>query len=93
MTTIKASSKRGQDYLAAYNRSRKTSLRDCYASFSTEKSRAERDLRIIMNETGGEDFRILSASRFFFTCGWRTADGDLRVETVSHTYIIKEDEK
>ena len=93
MITIKASTKRGQDFLAAYRRSTKTSLRDCYASFSTEKARAERDCKAKMNETGGEGYRILSHNQNVFTCGWKTADGDLRVETHCNTYIVKEDEQ
>ena len=93
MITIKASTKRGQDFLAAYRRSTKTSLRDCYASFSTEKSRAEHDCKETMKKTGGEGYRILSHNQNVFTCGWITPEGDLRVETHCNTYIVKEDEQ
>ena len=92
MKTIKASSQKRQMYLDAYRRaSGRTSLRDCYRTYSTEKARAERDLRKEMNETGGDGFRILSASRFFFTCGWKTSDGDLRVETFSNSFLVIDD--
>ena len=88
MKKIRSTSQRGQMYLEAYRRSNNSRLSDCYGRYSTEKGRAERDLIREMNETGGSGFKILSHSHFFFTCGWITADGDLRVETVSNSFLI-----
>lgn len=88
MTTMKSTSKKAQYYIQGYRRSRKTRLSDCYGRYSTLKARAEWALREEMKLTGGEDFRITSHSQNFFTCGWTTAEGNLRIETVSHSYLI-----
>ena len=88
MITIKASTKRGSDFLAAYYRSRDTRLSDVYGRYSTEKSRAEADCKKTMLETGGSGYRILSHNSNVFTCGWITKDGNLRVETACNTYLV-----
>ena len=88
MKTINSTTKKGQNFIESYNRSRATSLSDCYGRFSTEKSRAERDCRRWMDDENGEDFRIISFNTFGFTCGWMTADG-LRVETACNSYLVK----
>ena len=88
MITIKASTKRGSDFLAAYYRSRDTRLSDVYGRYSTEKARAERDCLDTMRETGWSGYRILSHNQSYFTVGWITKDGNLRVETASNTYLV-----
>jgi hypothetical protein len=88
MKTINANTKAAARFFDAYNRSRNTSLWDCYASYSTAKACAERECRAKMYDEGGEDFRILSYNTFGFSCGWMVGD-TLRVETPSYSYIIK----
>lgn len=88
MTTMKSTSQKAQYYIQGYRHSKYDRLADCYGTYSTAKARAEKDLLEQMRETGGEDFRIISHCRMFFTCGWRTADGNLRVETPSNSYLI-----
>ena len=90
MTTIKASTQRGQRFLDAYRRSHNTTLGDCYGSYSTDKARADRDCRDTMLRTGGSGYRILSYNQNVFTCGWITKEGDLRVETHCNTYLVTE---
>lgn len=90
MITIRATTKKGQDFLDAYRRSRNTRLSDCYGRYSTDKARADRECREKMIKTGGEGYRILSYNQNVFTCGWRTTDGNLQVETHCNTYLVTE---
>ena len=41
-----------------------------------------------MRETGWSGYRILSHNQSYFTVGWITKDGNLRVETASNTYLV-----
>lgn len=88
MTTMKSTSKKAQYYIQGYRRSYDSRLSDVYGTYSTAKARAEKELREQMLATGGEDFRIISHCCTFFTCGWKTAEGNLRVETPSNSYLI-----
>lgn len=88
MTTMKSTTQKAQQYIQGYRRSYHDRLADCYGRYSSEKARIERELLDTMKKEGGHGFRIISFCRMFFTCGWMTADGNLRVETPAHSYII-----
>lgn len=88
MTTMKSTSKKAQHYIQGYRRSNKTRLSECYGSYSAEKGRAQIACLAVMSNTGGKDFRIVSHCPNFFTCGWTTAEGNLRIETASNSYLI-----
>lgn len=89
MRVLNSSSVRGAAFVDAYKNSRVSSLAAAYKSgrYSSEKETAQNDCISKMRSEGGENFRILSAGRFFFSCGWMTAAG-LRVETVSNSYLV-----
>lgn len=87
MQTIKATTKRGQSFVNAYNRSYYYSLRDCYNSYSCAKACAENDCISWMRQESGRGFKILSFNAFGFTCGWITDNG-LRIETPTNSYLI-----
>ena len=88
METIKSTTKRGENFVNAYNRSANYCLMDCYGRYSTEKARAERDCRQKAENEGGNGFKIISFNTFGFTCGWLVPDG-LRVETACGSYLVK----
>lgn len=87
MKTMNATTKAAARFIDAYRRSYRTSLWDCYESFSSAKACAERECRAKMYDEGGEDFRILSFNTFGFTCGWMVGD-TLRVETPCNSFRI-----
>ena len=88
MQTINANTKRGAALVAAYNRSSKYSLRDCYGRYSNAKAAAENDCRRWCSQENGYGFKIISYNSVRFTAAWRTADG-LRVETPCNSFIVK----
>ena len=88
MKPMKSTSQKAQQYIQGYRRSYHDRLADCYGTYSYAKGRAQAELLEQMNNTGGHGFRIISFCRMFFTCGWMTADGNLRVETPSYSYLI-----
>lgn len=88
MKTVNKNTKKGQAFIAMYNRATATSIRECYSSYSWAKARAE-ILRIgEMVKEGGDNYRILSYNTMQFTCGWITPAG-LRIETANNSYIVK----
>ena len=87
MKAINANTIKGQNFINAYNRSSDRDLFDVYGRYSAEKGRADKDCRRKMIEEGGEDYRIISANTFAFSCAWRTPAG-LRVETSVNSYLV-----
>lgn len=89
METIKANTKKAENYWFKYNHSKYGRLSECYGRMSTNKAIAERDCIKWMLEEGGKDFRIMSYNCNFFTCGWINPDGSLRVETPSNSLRVE----
>ena len=89
MKTIKATTKKGRDYIARYNRTTETSLHDCYKNPSTAKTRADYFCRQQAANENGNGYKIISFNTFGFSCAWRIASG-LRIETPSNSYLIAE---
>jgi len=87
MQHINANTKAGSRYFNAYNRSQRTSLAQCYETYSSAKGQAEFLCKLTMKREAGEGFRILSFNTFGFTCGWITPEG-LRVETPQKSLLI-----
>ena len=73
------SERRKDAFRASYKSARKTELRQCYASWSSDKQKAYEYQRRLCYDLDGFDFRILSASRFFFTVGFLYPDPETGV--------------
>lgn len=65
METIKATTKRGLNYINAFKASTATELSNVYSRPSWEKQRAYKWCREQMAKEGGRCFRVISAGCFF----------------------------
>lgn len=88
MKTINKNTKTGKRFINAYNRSRKSSIYECYCNPSTAKTRAEYLCRDMMGRENGNGYKITGYNCMQFTAGWQTAEG-LRIETACNSYLIK----
>ena len=89
MKTINNNTKKAQAYINAYNRSDIYSLNQAYGRPSTEKTRADYNCRMMMQEEGGHGYKIIGYCRNFFTVAW-IAGNALRIETAYNSFIIPE---
>ena len=87
MKTINNNTKQAERYIDAYNRSDISSLNQAYGKPSTEKTRADYNCRVMMENEGGHGYRIIAHSRNFFTVAW-IAGNALRVETACNSFVI-----
>ena len=87
MKTIKATTKQGQRFLAAYANATSTSVKDYYKSASSAKISAENSILRAIGEAFKHTYRVLSGNSFFFSAAYQTDEG-LVVETRANTYII-----
>lgn len=87
MKTINNNTKKAQTYIDAYNHSDIYSLNQVYGKPSAEKTRADYECRIMMENEGGHGYRIIAHSRNFFTVAWIAGDA-LRIETACDSFII-----
>lgn len=88
---MKISESRKNAFRAAYKTAWKTELRECYASWSYEKQKAYDYQRRLCYDSDGYDFRILSATGWFFSVGYLFPDRNtgvimLHVATGRNTY-------
>ena len=87
----KLSNARKDAFRASYKSAWKTELRECYASWSTDKQKAYDYQRRLCYDSDGFDFRIISATVCFFSVGFLYPDPDtgvlmLHVATGKNTY-------
>ena len=87
MKTINNNTKQARHYINAYNRSEIYSLNQAYGKPSTEKTRADYNCRMMMQEEGGHNYKIIGYNRSFFTVAW-IAGNALRIETAYNSFII-----
>ena len=87
MKTINNSTKQAERYINAYNRSSMYDLQDAYANPSTAKTRADYNCRMMMQNEGGHNYKIIGYNCNFFTVAW-IAGKDLRIETAANSFII-----
>ena len=87
MKTINNNTKKAQAFINAYNRSSIFTLREAYANPSTDKTRADYNCRIMMQEEGGHGYKIISHSPYIFTVAWITGNA-LRIETACNSFVI-----
>ena len=89
MKTINNNTKQAERYINAYNRSSMYDLQDAYANPSTEKTRADYNCRMMMQEEGGHGYKIISYNTFQFSAAW-IAGNALRIETAYNSFVIPE---
>ena len=89
MKTINNNTKKAQAYINAYNRSDIYSLNQAYGKPSTEKTRADYNCRMMMQNEGGHGYKIISYNTFQFSVAWIAGDS-LRVETFANSFEIPE---
>ena len=87
MKTINNNTKQAERYINAYNRSDIFTLREAYANPSTEKTKADYNCRMMMQEEGGHGYKIIGYNCSFFTVAW-IAGKDLRIETACNSFVI-----
>ena len=87
MKRIKEESKKGQAFLARYERATAESVKQFYGRPSADKIRIEQRLRLVMQDEKGKGFKIIGGNTFYFTAAWLVSNG-LRVETVGSSYIL-----
>lgn len=87
MKRIKKESKKGQAFLAHYERATAESVEQFYKNPSANKIRIERDLRLRMQREKGRGFKIICGNCCLFTAAWLVPNG-LRVETRYESYIL-----
>ena len=87
MKTINNTTKQAERYINAYNRSIIFDLREEYANPSTEKTRADYNCRMMMQQEGGHGYKIIGYNCNFFTVAW-IAGNALRIETAYNSFII-----
>lgn len=80
----------------AYNNSTATTLRDVYGRYSQAKEDAYRYCRYLMLEKDGWDFRIIGATVYLFTAGFKFKDENgktcLMYITKANNRVIKLEE-
>lgn len=89
MKKISIKSKQAQNWLAAYNASKYSSVEQAYANPSNKKIEADRECWKRCQREYGFNYKIISANRNYFTAAWMVYGENLRVETVNNSYIIK----
>lgn len=90
---VKGSTKKGQALLEKAKVNLGTKLSDVYGRYSKAKEEAMDDCKRWCDETGGDNFRIISHCINNFSVAWEYNDpetGELmtRIETANNTYII-----
>ena len=89
MKTINNNTKKAQAYINAYNSSNIYSLNQAYGRPSTEKTRADYNCRMMMENEGGHGYKIISYNTFQFSAAWIAGDA-LRIETACNSFVIPE---
>lgn len=89
MKYLNKETKQAQSYIQAYKMATKTHLYQCYVNYSIHKENAFNWCIDEMRKVNGFDGRILSYNCMQFTYAFRV-NNDLRIETKSYTYYIKD---
>ena len=92
MTILSANSKRGQQFVEAYDKSTKHTLKDAYTKPSKAKQEAFKRCQAVCERENGDRLRVISAGRQFFTVAFEVQNSqgatELRVITKEHDYLI-----
>ena len=87
MTTIKATTKKGETMLNNARVNQGTELREIYSSYSTAKAQALENCKALCHKENGYNFRIISHNCNTFSVAWETESGT-RIETAYNSYLI-----
>lgn len=88
MTTIKASTKKGQTMLNNAKNHEGVYLWQVYGNASRAKENAWEWCFEQFTKENGRNFRIISHNTFAFSVAWETEEGT-RIETANNSYLIK----
>ena len=88
-TKLNKTTKKAESWINAYNNSSCSSVSDFYTKADNKKSiESAIKTRLIDNNLIG--YKVISGNKFYFTCGYMTADQKtLFVETSAHIYEIE----
>ena len=93
MATLNKNTKKAKQYINNYNKSNKTTLRDCFKSWSNEKENIFNEyIAKCYNEDGGSNFKIASYNHNVVVFGYIVEKDDkkyLYYITPSNDYIIE----
>ena len=92
MTTIKLNktTKRAEKWIREYLNSNCSSVSDFYGSGVYNKACIEHTIKTRLNIDHLIGYKVINGNRFYFTCGYMTADKKtLFVETASNIYEIE----
>lgn len=87
MTTVKATTKKGQALVNSAKHSRGFYLDEVYKSYSQAKRNAWAWCLARCEEEEGSNFRIISANSQTFSVAWNSPKG-VRIETAYNSYLI-----
>ena len=87
MTTIKATTKKGENMLNRANNNEGYTLYDVYTTVSQAKRNAYDYCLALCAKENGYNFRIISHNTFSFSVAWETEKGT-RIETSSNSYLV-----
>lgn len=88
MKTISIHSKKGVQYINAYERSKDTELTHVYKKCSYNKEQAYAECRTHAERNGAENMRIIYHNCHFFSCAAKSNEG-LIVYTPNTNYLVK----
>ena len=89
MITVKSTSKKGQNFLSAYQSATSRSVKEYYKTASSAKISAENSILRAIGEAFRNTYRVISGNTVFFTAAYKSADG-LVVKTPVNSYLIVE---
>ena len=89
MKRVKATTKKGQHFLSAYQSATSRSVREYYKTASYAKVSAENSILRAIGEAFKHTYRVISGNTCFFTAAYQTDEG-LVVETPGNSYLIVE---
>ena len=88
MKRVKATTKKGQHFISAYQSATSRSVKEYYKKASSAKIIAENSILRAIGEFK-HTYRVISGNTSFFTAAYQTAEG-LVVETPVSSYLIVE---
>ena len=87
MKTINNNTKKAQAFINAYKSSSIFDIYEAYANPSTDKTRADYNCRMMMQNENGHGYKIISCNAFRFSAAWISGNS-LRIETACNSFII-----